>query len=121
MESQSAPFGNLRNDVRAEDLATVEVYRFDPGADPGPRYSSFRVAYKGCTVMNVLSRIYEDLDNTFAFRWACGKGNCRCCVLCVNGRPVLACTEPASEYMKIEPHPKYQVLKDLVIDFDRVR
>ena len=104
-----------------EDLATVELFRFDPGAGSGPTYSSFRVAYKDCTVMNVLSRIYEDLDNTIAFRWACGKGNCRACVLCVNGKPVLACTEPASKTMKIEPHPKYEVLKDLLIDFDRVR
>jgi succinate dehydrogenase/fumarate reductase-like Fe-S protein len=104
-----------------DDLATVEVFRFDPNVDSEPRYSSFRVSYKSYTVMNVLSYIYENLDNTYSFRWACGKGFCRCCVLCVNGKPVLACMEPASEYMKIEPHPKYQVLKDLLIDFDRLK
>ena len=107
--------------MTTDDLGTVELFRFDPSTDSGASYSSFRVAYKNYTVMNVLSYIYENLDNTFGFRWACGKGNCRCCVLCVNGKPVLACTEPASKYMKIEPHPNYQVLKDLLIDFDRAK
>jgi succinate dehydrogenase/fumarate reductase-like Fe-S protein len=105
--------------MATEDLATVELSRFDPGADAAPRFSTFRVAYQGCTVMIVLRRIYETLDSTFAFRWACGKGGCRSCVLCVNGRRVLACTEPASAHMRIEPHPKYHVLKDLLIDFER--
>ena len=106
--------------MTTDDLATVELFRFDPSIDSEPRYSSFRVSYKGHTIIDVLSYIYENMDNTFSFRWACGNGFCRCCVLCLNGRPVLSCMEPASKYMKIEPHPKYQVLKDLLIDFDRV-
>ena len=104
-----------------DDLATVELFRFDPEVDPEPRYSQFKVPYKGYTVMNVLSYIYENLDSSFAFRWACGKGFCRCCVMAVNGKPVLACNEPASQHMKIEPHPKFRVVKDLVIDFEKLK
>ena len=104
-----------------DDWATVELFRFDPEVDSEPKYSKFRVPYKGHTVLNALSYIYENLDSTFAFRWACSKGFCRCCVVSVNGKPVLACMEPASRYMRIEPHPKFKMIKDLVVDFDKLR
>ncbi len=102
-----------------EELATVILYRLDPEVDTQPTYKEFRVPYKGCTVLNVLSYIYENLDSTFAFRWACSKGVCRACALQVNGKPALACMEPATRYMKIEPHPKFEVIKDLIVDFDK--
>ncbi len=107
--------------MNEEDLATIELFRFDPENDREPRYSVFRAPYKGLTVTNVLSYIYESLDSSFAFRWACGQGFCRCCALLVNGKAVLSCTEPASERMRIEPHPKFRVIKDLIVDFDRVK
>ncbi len=104
-----------------DELATVLLFRYDPEVDTEPRYSEFKVPYKGYTVVNVLSYIYENLDSTFAFRWACTKGFCRCCVVQVNGKPVLGCVESASKYMKIEPHRKFKLIKDLIIDFDRSR
>lgn len=104
-----------------EDLAIVELFRFDPEVDHEPRYNVFRIPYRGLTVMNVLTYIYENLDSSFAFRWACGQGFCRCCALCVNGKPVLSCMEPASRNMRIEPHPKFRVIKDLLIDFDTAK
>jgi succinate dehydrogenase/fumarate reductase iron-sulfur protein len=104
-----------------EKLGLVKLYRFDPVVDTEPKYSEYKVPYRGYTVANVLSYIYENLDSTFAFRWACTKGFCRCCVVSVNGRPVLSCMEPASQNMIIEPHPKFQVLKDLVVDFSKLR
>ena len=101
------------------DMATVKLFRFDPEVDAEPRYSEYKVPYKDHTVLSVLTYIYENLDSTFAFRWACAKGFCRCCVISVNDKPVIACIEPASEYMKIGPHPKFKVIKDLVIDFNQ--
>ena len=105
----------------SDDLATVELFRFDPVVDTSPRYSTFQVPYKGYTVRHVLSYIYENLDSTFAFQWACGKGMCRCCVVSVNGEAAFSCTKPASKKMRIEPHPKFKVIKDLIIDFDVLR
>lgn len=104
-----------------EELATVKLFRFDPEVDTKPRYSRFKVPYKGYTVVKVLLYIYENLDDTFAFRWACTQAFCRCCVVSVNGRPVLGCMEPASKNMKIEPHPKFKVIKDLIVDFDKLK
>ena len=107
--------------VVQEDLATVELFRFDPDVDVDPRYCHFKIPYQGITVMNALTYIYENLDSSFAFRWACGKGFCRCCVVSVNGKPVLSCMEPASKLMRIDPHPKFKVIKDLIVDFDQLK
>ncbi len=120
MESRAFPIRRMSSVVQ-EDLATVELFRFAPEVDSEPRYSIFKIPYQGLTVTNALAYIYENLDSSFAFRWACGKGFCRCCVISVNGKPVLSCMEPASKVMRIEPHPKFKVIKDLIVDFDRLR
>ena len=105
-----------------EEQATVELFRFDPEIDRQPRYTQFKaLPYKGYTVRDVLSYIYENLDDTFAFRWACNQGMCRACIVLVNGKPVLSCMEPARKNMKIEPHPKFKVIKDLIVDFDTLK
>ncbi len=100
------------------ELATVKLFRFDPEVDREPRYDEFQVPYKGRTVMDVLSHIYQNLDSTFAFRWACTKGFCRCCVVSVNGKPALACRKAAEAVMIIEPHPKFKLIKDLLVDLN---
>lgn len=107
--------------VAEDELAVVKLFRFDPEVDTEPGYSEFKVPYKGYTVMNVLLYIYENLDSTFAYRWACTKGFCRGCVVSVNEKPVLSCMEPATKNMKIEPHPKFKVVKDLIIDFNSLK
>lgn len=102
-------------------LATVKLFRFDPEVDERPWYCEYKVPYEGCTVLDALLYIYENLDSTFAFRWACGNSRCRCCVVLVNGSPVLACVASASRYMTIEPHPKFKIIKDLITDLDKLK
>ncbi len=102
-----------------DKLATVKLFRFDPEVDTGPSYSEFKAPYQGRTVLDVLLYIYQNLDSTFAFRWACTQGYCRSCVVSINGKPALACTASAQKEMKIEPHPKFKLIKDLLIDLDQ--
>lgn len=102
-----------------DELATVEVFKFDPEVDTQPSYQEFKVPYEGRTVLDVLRYIYENLDSTLAFRWACGQGYCRSCVISTNGKPALACMQPASKHMKIDPHPKFKVMKDLLVDLNQ--
>jgi len=99
-------------------LAEVELFRLDPARDDAPRYQNVRTPYEGFTVLDVLRYIYENIDSTLAFRWACTAGCCRSCAVLVNGKPVLACMKSAERKMKIEPHPKFVILKDLVVDFN---
>jgi len=98
------------------ELTTVKVFRYEPEVDAEPHYSEFKVPYQGYTVLDVLTYIYENLDSSIAFRWACKKTFCRSCVLSVNGTPVLSCSAPAQNPMTIEPHPKFKVIKDLIVD-----
>jgi succinate dehydrogenase/fumarate reductase-like Fe-S protein len=102
-----------------EEQATVRLFRFDPEVDTEPRYDVFKVPYQGRSVLNVLLYIYQNLDSTFAFRWGCEKHYCRCCVVSVNKQPVLACMAPAEKNMRIDPHPKFKVIKDLLVDLSR--
>ena len=104
-----------------DTLARISLFRFDPGVDKEPWYQELEAPYQGRTVLDILRHIYEDMDTTLAFRWACDDGCCRSCVVSVNDKSVFACTKQAEKTMKIEPHRKFEVLKDLVVDFDRPR
>ncbi len=104
-----------------KNLAQVRLFRFDPGLDNHPWYQDFEAPYEGRSVLDTLQYIYENLDSSFAFRWACQQGCCRGCVMLVNGTPVFACRKSAEKVMVIEPHPKFEILKDLVVDFDRLK
>lgn len=103
-------------------LATVKVFRFDPMVDQEARYETYDgIPYQDRTVLEVIRTIYEEYDPTLAFREGCGNGTCAGCVLIVNDEPVLACQTLAGIKMLIAPHPKYEIIKDLVIDFNKLR
>lgn len=106
------------------NLASVRIFKFDPAVDKKPRYETFNVPYEGRSVLNILETVYRNFDQSLAFRYGCeGKGDCRCggCAMQVNGLSVLACRKIAEKEMVIEPHPKFEVIKDLVIDFNRIK
>jgi len=71
--------------------------------------------------LELLDRVFEEHDSSLSYRSACRKGKCGSCPVLVNGKATFSCQEPAVPVMLIEPHPKYEVIKDLVVDFDRPR
>jgi len=104
------------------ELATVKVFRYDRAVDKESRYQTFEgIPYKDRTVLEVINLIYEQFDQTLSFREGCVNGTCTGCAMMVNGEPVLACQKLAEKEMVIEPHPKFETIKDLVVDFDKVR
>jgi len=104
----------------AQAIAHVKVFRHDPAAAEGPHYDDFEVPYgEGDTVLDVLNHIYEHFDQSLGFRSACRKGKCGSCPVVVNGRPAFSCREPAAPELVIEPHRKFRLIRDLVVDFDR--
>ena len=104
------------------ELATVKVFRFDPTVDQEARYETYDgILYQDRTVLEVIKTIYEEYDPTLAFREGCDNGTCSGCALIVNNKPVLACQTLAEKEMVIAPHPKFEIIKDLVIDFNKVR
>lgn len=100
------------------DLATVSIFRFDPDIDKKPHYDKYEVPYKGNSILGVLDYIYQNLDSSLSYRSGCTHVWCGVCNLVVNGRVVLGCRKSAEKEMVIEPHPKFHVIKDLVVDFE---
>jgi succinate dehydrogenase/fumarate reductase iron-sulfur protein len=104
-----------------EEQATARIFRFDPATDKKPKYQKYgNIPYIGRSVLDVLRYVYEEYDQSLAFRRLCTKGCCGGCAMRVNGEPILACQKLATQEMVIEPHPKFKIIRDLVVDFDEV-
>lgn len=73
----------------------------------------------GMSVFNVLESIRNELDPTICFLISCRIGKCDICLLKVDGKTRWSCTEPPHDGMLLEPLDRYEVLKDLVIDWER--
>jgi NAD-dependent dihydropyrimidine dehydrogenase PreA subunit len=107
-----------------QKMRRVKVFRFDPEEDKEPRYETYFTPFEDHTVLDVLRYIYEDCDSTLAFRFGCAGAvylRCGACAVLVNGRPTFSCKKLAEEEMTIEPHPKFEVIRDLAVDFERER
>jgi len=105
-----------------DELATVKVQKFDPTADKEPYYKTYKVPYKGLSVLDVIRHIYEDFDPSLAFRFGCaggGRNRCGACMVLVNNTPTLSCKRIAEAHMTIEAHPKFERIRDLAIDFEK--
>lgn len=93
----------------------VKVFRFNPFVDRKPRYEVYRVPFiEGSTVSNLLQYINEEYDGGLAHYLSCRRGICTECMVRVNGRAVLACTELVHGDVTIEPVKQDRVIKDLV-------
>ncbi len=95
----------------------VTVFRFDPSVDGKPHYQTYEVPLaEGVSVLDVLDYIRENLDGSLAYyaHAACRQGICRRCTLLVNGRPSLMCQTLVTGDVRLEPPPKFEVVRDLV-------
>jgi len=87
---------------------------------PAPELQEYEVAVlDGMTVFNVVESIRHTIDPSLAIPISCRIGKCDICLVRVNGRVRWLCTYPAADQMLLEPSPRYVVLKDLVVDWDR--
>ena len=108
----------------SQELATVKIFRFDPTTDKSPRYDVFNVPYQGYTALGLVHYIRETFDGSLAYRYGCeGRqaNKCCACMVLINGKPSLLCEKIAESEMLIEPNPKFEVIKDLVIDFNKLK
>lgn len=95
---------------------TIKVYRYDPGEGENPRYDTYSVAGSSASrVLDILRTVYHESAGDLAFQYACRIGRCGTCSVRVNGRPVLACQERATDHMTVEPLSPFPVIRDLVV------
>jgi len=100
----------------------VRIQRYQPESDRKPHWQVFHPEVdEEATVLDVLGEIHWKIDGTLAYRRSCRSAICGSCAMKVNGRNVLACETPASQFgtrLKIEPLPGFPILKDLVVDLE---
>ena len=101
-------------------MTEVKVFRFDPEKEREHHYETYKVPLGG-TVLDALKYIYEEHDASLSFRFGCSGPTferCGACAVKVNGEPALGCKKILGEGMTVDPHHKYMILKDLVVDFE---
>ena len=99
------------------DELSLRLFRFEPGVDEAPRYHVHKVPYsEHMRVLDALNYVYEELESGLAYRWYCGTKKCGECAITVNGKPMLACWEPATAEMTCEPLANFPIIRDLVVD-----
>ena len=95
----------------------VNVFRYDPERDRGPRYETYEFPFEpGMSVLDVALYIYENIDGTFTFSYCCRNSHCGLCGAKINGRAGLMCRESATPEMLLEPLDNLSVVRDLMID-----
>jgi succinate dehydrogenase/fumarate reductase iron-sulfur protein len=107
--------------IKIKEVTQIKIFKFDPENDEKPRFETYSVPLDG-TVLDALRYIHENHDPSLCFRLGCaGAGYQRCgaCALQVNGHPALSCKKLIEGGMTVEPHPKFEVVRDLTVDFGR--
>lgn len=95
---------------------TLTVERYDPATDPAPYQETYTISvHEGARVLDALCEIRHTHDASLLFRSCCRAGQCGSCAVRVNGNPVLACMEEATDQMVIEPL-ELPVIRDLATD-----
>ncbi len=102
-----------------ENIASLQVYRWNPDTPDNPRLDTYEVDLDNCgpMVLDALIKIKNETDTTLTFRRSCREGICGSCAMNINGINTLACTQPIESItVKVYPLPHMPVVKDLVSD-----
>ena len=100
-----------------------EILRYDALNGRQPRFQTYELAAGGKTsVLEALLIIRDEQDPSLAFRYACRGAVCGSCAMSINGKLNLACRvqlkDLCADRVVIEPLPRFEIIKDLVVDMD---
>jgi succinate dehydrogenase/fumarate reductase-like Fe-S protein len=103
----------------AMEISTVKLWRYNPRVDREPYYETYEVPHEeNATVLDCIIYIYEHLNPSVSYRYACKIGFCVSCLMVINGKPGFACLKIAETEMTIEPQiKKAKLIKDLATVF----
>lgn len=96
-----------------ESYITVKILRGDYDERWEETYKLLFVP--GQSVLQVLKRIYEDIDPTLAFYSSCRIGKCGLCRMLINGHLRMACATLAEGDLHLKPDPKGSLVRDLYV------
>ena len=105
---------------KVKEKIKVKIQRFNPAKDKQPYYKEYNISFEqGLTVLMALNHIYENVDTSLAYYYSCRTGKCAGCTLFVNGKAVQSCVAPVEGDIVVEPARGFEVIKDLVVDFNK--
>jgi succinate dehydrogenase/fumarate reductase-like Fe-S protein len=101
-------------------VISIQAWRYEPDHPEKSGFKTYVVpTQEALSVMTLLAKIHE-MDASFACRTStCYKGQCGSCLIRVDGQDVLGCVtliRPGAT-VRLEPHSKYRVIRDVVVDF----
>lgn len=104
---------------------TLRMAKFNPEHDSGTQFVNFQVPYeRWTTVLDAILDVKKHLDHSVAVRYSCRQASCGSCGMKINGRPRLACftkiSELDSDVITVEPMNNYPIVRDLVVDLERM-
>jgi len=100
-----------------------EILRHDATSDDPPRFQAYELkAGKRMSVLEALLKLQDEHDPSLAFRYACRGAVCGSCAMSINGKLNLACRVQLENLhtrrVVLEPLPRFEIVKDLVVDMD---
>ncbi|ADN08097.1 succinate dehydrogenase/fumarate reductase iron-sulfur subunit [Sulfurimonas autotrophica] len=82
-------------------------------------FVAYDVELPDATLLEVLSSIKTEQDNSLAFSSGCRSSVCGSCSMRVNEKEVLACAYKVQDGDVIEPLKNIEVIRDLVVNMDK--
>ena len=108
---------------KMEKVICVSIRRENLAPGQASHQQVYEVAAEGeMTVLEILHKIYQQLDPTLAYRrYRCGRRICRSCEVKLDGKIVRGCAtllSPGKTYLLEPAHPSF-LIRDLVFEFDK--
>jgi succinate dehydrogenase / fumarate reductase iron-sulfur subunit len=99
----------------------LQIYRYDPDRDSKPSMQKIEIERQPQDVMvlDLLTRIKADIDDTVSYRRSCREGVCGSDAMNINGKNRLACITNINEIkhpIVLRPLPGLPVVRDLIVD-----
>ena len=105
------------------NVIIATIFRFNPRVENQPKFTKYEVrSSKPMTVRDLLKYIFENMDNTLAFRrYYCYRGLCLGCLISVDKKTERACSKMVNpgQSIVIEPLSDHPVIRDLVTDLSK--
>jgi len=98
----------------------ITISRFNKEREPSQAISQFEIPLENPTLLESFKYISDKLDKSFVFSSSCESSVCGSCGVIVNGKEVLACQYRAKEDDKIDPLKNLSIMKDLIVDRNKV-
>lgn len=103
------------------DAVRVKIYRYDPETGEPPCMQDYTVpaGYQGQMVLDLLTNMKNEIDDSLSFRRSCREGVCGSDSMNINGKNRLACVTTVKELRQpivLRPLPGVPVVRDLIVD-----